>query len=517
MRDKWISAAVAAMAALASGCAVDVSIREQPEREGDDPGECYDGADNDGNGLFDCEDPQCAGAIECADNTAPTAPEISVSPEVPTTSDTLLCVIDVASTDPDGHAIEYRYVWTVNGEESGVEESSVDPGQTAKEEVWMCTVIPEDEYGLAGPSASASVAIVNAAPTRPEIGIEPSEPVPLDNLDCVIHEPSVDPDGDPVTYTYDWFKNGAPMGFGENGVPWQQTESPDEWACIVTPNDGIVDGPSDEDIVTVHVDVFPHPAAGSSHTCSVQMDGTYTCWGSDSWGQVSSAPDVSLWKIESGEDFSCGIVFSDTSLACWGDQTYDQHLPPLGTYVDIGVGRTHACAITSTGEAAFWGSAINWSDPVPDSGSAVEVTAGDDYCCQMNEQGHIDCWGSNAPTSGSSSVWVRFDGGADHLCAIDGGGDIDCWGDDTYGQVSGAPSGTYRAVTAGMKHTCAIEDSTGFVECWGDDSYGQSSVPTGVFDAISAGDYHTCGKRPNDTVDCWGCEGHDDGQCSPTL
>ena len=33
--------------------------------EGDEPGECDDGADNDQDGLFDCDDPDCAGAPVC--------------------------------------------------------------------------------------------------------------------------------------------------------------------------------------------------------------------------------------------------------------------------------------------------------------------------------------------------------------------------------------------------------------------------------------------------------------------
>ena len=33
--------------------------------EGDEPGECSDGADNDQDGLFDCNDPNCAGAAFC--------------------------------------------------------------------------------------------------------------------------------------------------------------------------------------------------------------------------------------------------------------------------------------------------------------------------------------------------------------------------------------------------------------------------------------------------------------------
>ncbi|TNE88449.1 MAG: LamG domain-containing protein [Deltaproteobacteria bacterium] len=34
-------------------------------REGNEPGECTDDADNDSDGLFDCDDPDCAGAVAC--------------------------------------------------------------------------------------------------------------------------------------------------------------------------------------------------------------------------------------------------------------------------------------------------------------------------------------------------------------------------------------------------------------------------------------------------------------------
>ena len=44
---------------LLSGCSTQKSI------EGATPGQCSDGADNDGDGLYDCNDPNCAGAPDC--------------------------------------------------------------------------------------------------------------------------------------------------------------------------------------------------------------------------------------------------------------------------------------------------------------------------------------------------------------------------------------------------------------------------------------------------------------------
>jgi hypothetical protein len=46
--------------------------------EGDEPGECSDGADNDQDGLYDCNDPNCEGAPDCEegdDDDATTPPD----------------------------------------------------------------------------------------------------------------------------------------------------------------------------------------------------------------------------------------------------------------------------------------------------------------------------------------------------------------------------------------------------------------------------------------------------------
>ena len=39
--------------------------------EGDEAGECSDEADNDGDGLFDCNDPDCFGSPACREDTDP--------------------------------------------------------------------------------------------------------------------------------------------------------------------------------------------------------------------------------------------------------------------------------------------------------------------------------------------------------------------------------------------------------------------------------------------------------------
>ena len=48
--------------------------------EGDEPGECSDGADNDQDGLFDCDDPNCAGSPDCADDDDATSDDDDTTP-----------------------------------------------------------------------------------------------------------------------------------------------------------------------------------------------------------------------------------------------------------------------------------------------------------------------------------------------------------------------------------------------------------------------------------------------------
>ena len=39
---------------------------DDPRMEGTELGDCTDGADNDNDGLFDCDDDGCAGAPDCS-------------------------------------------------------------------------------------------------------------------------------------------------------------------------------------------------------------------------------------------------------------------------------------------------------------------------------------------------------------------------------------------------------------------------------------------------------------------
>ena len=69
-------------------------------------------------------------------------------------------------------------------------------------------------------------------------------------------------------------------------------------------------------------------------------------------------------------------------------------------------------------------------------------------------------------------------------------GSIACSGRDPWlandsGMVD-SPSGTYIAVSAGYRHSCAVA-TDGTIACWGADESGLVDAPAGTYKAVSAG------------------------------
>jgi len=508
----FVGLSLSTLLLLSLGCQ-DVGITEAREREGDDPGECSDDADNDADGLFDCEDQDCSLAPDCRPNTPPNAPEIRIDPWVPTTTDNLGCVIDVPSADPEDDEITYTYRWEVDGDDGG-EDPNVSSSSTAKHQVWTCFVTPSDGIDQ-GTTVTASVTIDNTAPTQPGVSIQPGSPTADSDLVCSVTAPSEDADGDEVTYTYAWEVNGNSVSRSGQSIPANETANNDSWKCIVTPEDDEEEGATGSDTVEVHFDVVPHVSAGRWHTCDIGFDGAYDCWGvqsgSNNSGQVTNRPAEAFGIVSMGEKHSCGMTL-DGTVRCWGYDADNQGSDPFGTYSHLSSGYNHSCGVLNTQEVACWGTANNWA-VAPPAGPWNQVASGDEFSCAMTENGNVTCWNGVSSPSGTFS---QIDAGGGHVCGVRTNGAIECWGNDSHDQVSQAPAGnTWAYVTAGDTHSCAVDADDSTVTCWGNGANGQLNAPGGAFDQVDAGWNHTCGVRDNGQVACWGCNGADEGQCNP--
>ena len=109
-----------------------------------------------------------------------------------------------------------------------------------------------------GSNADTGFLAPNTPPTAPATTLRPSSPRANGSpLICGIESESVDVDGDPISYTVTWERNGTKTNSGQatqwldDTVPGSKLVEGDVWSCTVTPNDGIEDGPSTSVSVTV--------------------------------------------------------------------------------------------------------------------------------------------------------------------------------------------------------------------------------------------------------------------------
>ncbi|MGQ0813465.1 MAG: RCC1 domain-containing protein [Gemmatimonadota bacterium] len=160
----------------------------------------------------------------------------------------------------------------------------------------------------------------------------------------------------------------------------------------------------------------------------------------------------------------------------------------------VSVGFSHACALSSTGEAFCWGNNAQFR-----LGNGTEIS-------------------SVTPVRVSTGVrFAMISAGWSHTCAVSLAGAAFCWGDNSAGQLglpatvtrAGVPvavpvSDAFHDVAAGFVHTCGAT-TAGASLCWGQNAQGQLAVPPATnLQQISAGEFHSCARRNDGTLVCWG-------------
>ena len=252
----------------------------------------------------------------------------------------------------------------------------------------------------------------------------------------------------------------------------------------------------------------------------------------------SQSPEVELYQptepvmqldISGDNYFSC-YVSSEGGLFCWGDNAASQ----------LGDGTTTDRGVPVTPEGL--------------QSNVSMVALGRYFGCALLDNGTVSCWGKNdygqlgvgdlltrtTPTQtngfGTNKSAVSISAGDYHMCAIINDGSIQCWGQGNSGQlgrsaslgVAKTPTSTGTlgsgktavSISLGNTHSCAFLNDQS-VKCWGNNGHGQlgigsytSSVhsPTTVSSfggnrqatAISSGYQHTCAILDDGNTSCWG-------------
>ncbi len=165
----------------------------------------------------------------------------------------------------------------------------------------------------------------------------------------------------------------------------------------------------------------------------------------------------------------------------------------------IGAGGSNSCGIRSDDTIVCWGNPANLL-----RGGSKAVSVGS-HSCAIRSDDTVVCWGSDwyGETDAPTGTFKAVSAGAGHSCAIRSDDTVVCWGSNQFG-LSDAPTGTFKAVSAGANHSCAIRSDDTIV-CWGGRRLAE---PTGTFEAVSAGANHSCAIRSDNTVACWGHNGY---------
>lgn len=185
-------------------------------------------------------------------NLAPSAPVIRISPHTPGAGDTLTLVEDTPAVDPEGDPLTQTITWYVDGAHavSWDGATSVAGAQVDSGEVYRVVVSVTD--GAHDPVvAEDTVTVSNAAPSIDAITLNPATPEDDDDLSVRVR--ASDPDGDSLSTSYRWYRDGVEaVDVGDaDTVDAARTAEGEAWYVTVTVSDGAASVSEDSDTVTI--------------------------------------------------------------------------------------------------------------------------------------------------------------------------------------------------------------------------------------------------------------------------
>ena len=208
------------------------------------------------------------------------------------------------------------------------------------------TVTVTDSTGLYAEALTQLT--INGLPSQPTLSLSPNPAFTSDAL-VANASGSVDPEGSPITYTYDWLRNGASTGLTGSTLASSETTKGDTWTVRATPSDGIGTGPFAEASITISnqipevssVSISPsNPSPQSTLTCTAtgtDADGD-TVTLSYAWtlggNLLSSTTDTLQGPFQQGETITCTVTpfdGMDTGLALSDSVTISNSPPSITT------------------------------------------------------------------------------------------------------------------------------------------------------------------------------------------
>jgi FG-GAP repeat len=295
--------------------------------------------------------------VATVQNSAPGVSGVVLTPDPVTTDDTLSA--SIVSTDADGDSVSHTYAWTVDGSVVSTAETLSGSLYFNRGDDITLTVTPSDGTDSGAPVTSATLTVSNSPPAGLVLAISPSSPSDDDVLVCAIDTTPTDPDGDTVTTTVSWTRNGVSFtgtsttALAGDTVASADTEIGDVFICTGTTSDGTDSGTGDSISATV----------GCGGGCG--PEGDLYMVAADLIQEGVSAADVAGWAVAMGDVDGDG--FDDTIVGAYGAN---------GTGLSD-AGRTYVTAGGTTGSRSLGSADAILTGATANAQSAFALAAGD--------------------------------------------------------------------------------------------------------------------------------------------
>jgi len=187
---------------------------------------------------------------------------------------------------------------------------------------------------------------------------------------------------------------------------------------------------------------------------------------------TTTIPPRVVLSVEAGEQFSCRIKASDSTVYCWGREGLRTQPPLRVAFFHISLGSKFGCGLRlSDRKPQCWGE----NPPsVPAAAPALTTisSGGAQHACGITDNQTVFCWGNTAPIP-ANAVDMQFafiaasrDPDSNAVCGIPVDEDVpvQCWGSP---RPTVPNSTSFSSIGLGRGFWCAINKNTRKVECSG--------------------------------------------------